>query len=183
MFMNKDPTKARNGFFALFMGAALLGEVFGVLSMSLTTTASGVAFGEPLWLALRSFAGTAAYMAVIFFSGFFPIGQPLTFIVMLIRGMGQGAQLSQLYLSYGTEGLSTVVAVCIPFTVLTAAALSFACIEAAGLSNVYLRHTFTGNAVLGMKDTVKLYVQRFLLLLAVSVTASAIQFIFAKIYR
>ena len=115
--MNKDPTKARNGFFALFMGAALLGEVFGVLSMSLTKTASGVAFGEPLWLALRSFAGTAAYMAVIFFSGFFPIGQPLTFIVMLIRGMGQGAQLSQLYLSYGTEGLSTVVAVCIPFTV------------------------------------------------------------------
>ena len=179
--MNKDTDKARSGLFALFMGAALLGEIFGVISMSLTKNAQGIVFADPLWLAFRSFLGTAAYLAVIFFSGFFPIGQPLTFIVMLIRGMGQGAQLSQLYLSYGTEDLSTVIAVCIPFTALTAAVLSLACMEAAGLSSVYLRHTFTGNAVLGMKDTVKLYVQRFLLLLAVSVTASAIQFILAKI--
>ncbi|MBR1423434.1 MAG: hypothetical protein IJ571_08355 [Ruminococcus sp.] len=184
--------KARDmsaGGFAFFMTAALLGELLGSLGAALTDSPlayglavySGFGSENALRSSLSAFMGTSIYMAAVFILGFFPIGQPLCAAVMLLRGMGQGAVLSQLYLTARSGDLPGLMIGYILPNTLTAAALSLACNEAVTLSNVYLRHTFSDRQVLGMKDTVRLYVIRLLQLEAVCAFASVLTYASASL--
>ena len=174
--MTNENGLGRTGFFALFLCACLVGELIGVIceavSSGVPTEAlggfSGLGGRQDVLTALRFFAGTAVFMAVIFMLGFFPVGQPATFIVMALRGLGQGAAFAKVYLCFeGSELIRQAAALVICHSV-TAAALSLACCEAVTLSNAYLRHTFADRIVLGMRDTVRLYVLKFVQLLAVA---------------
>ncbi len=167
--MTNENGIGRTGFFALFMGACLVGELIGVVCETLSSGVPAAALGgfsfsggrEDILAAVRIFAGTAVFMAAIFMLGFFPVGQPVTFIVMALRGLGQGAVFARVYLTLeGTQLIKQAAALVICHSV-TAAALALACCEAVTLSNAYLRHTFADRIVLGMRDTVRLYVLKF----------------------
>jgi hypothetical protein len=177
------------GAFAFFMTAALLGELLGSLGTALTDSPftyglavySGFGSGDALRSALSALFGTSIYMSAVFILGFFPMGQPLCAAVMLLRGIGQGAVLSQLYLTVRSGELAGLFVGFILPNTLTAAALSLACNEAVTLSNAYLRHTFSDRQVLGMKDTVRLYVIRFLQLELVCAAASVLIYLSGSI--
>ena len=53
---------------------------------------------------VRSFFSSTVFLAVVFLSGFSSLGQPLAVAVLLLRGMGWGVAMSQLYSIYGGHG-------------------------------------------------------------------------------
>ena len=112
--MNSGTGIYKSGVLAFFAGAILIGALLGAvtfffmgsdeLSMLSVFSHSFVdvrSSGDLEEILVRSFFSSTVFLAVVFLSGFSSLGQPLAVAVLLLRGMGWGVAMSQLYSIYG----------------------------------------------------------------------------------
>ena len=185
----------KSGLLAFFAGVILFGALLGtvtfcfmgsdelsrlsVFSNSFVDVRSSGDLGEIL---VRSFVSSTVFIAVVFLSGFSALGQPLAVAVLLLRGMGWGAAMSQLYSLYGGRGaLLSAVFVLLP-AVITAAALMIAARESVAMSNILLCVVFSDRQHNGLRQTVRLYAVKFLVLEAAAAVAAGLECLLTVIF-
>ena len=175
--MNSGTGIYKSGVLAFFAGAILIGALLGAvtfcfmgsdeLSMLSVFSNSFVdvrSSGDLEEILVRSFFSSTVFLAVVFLSGFSSLGQPLAVAVLLLRGMGWGVAMSQLYSIYGGHGvLLSAMFVLLP-AVITAAALMIAAREAVAMSNILLCIVFSEGQHGGLRQTVRFYAVKFLVL-------------------
>ena len=192
--MNSGTGIYKSGVLAFFAGAILIGALLGAvtfcfmgsdeLSMLSVFSNSFVdvrSSGDLEEILVRSFFSSTVFLAVVFLSGFSSLGQPLAVAVLLLRGMGWGVAMSQLYSIYGGHGaLLSAMFVLLP-AVITAAALMIAAREAA-MSNILLCIVFSEGQHSGLRRTVRLYAVKFLVLEAAAAVAAALECLLTIIF-
>ncbi len=187
--MNSGTGIYKSGVLAFFAGAILIGALLGAvtfcfmgsdeLSMLSVFSNSFVDLEEIL---VRSFFSSTVFLAVVFLSGFSSLGQPLAVAVLLLRGMGWGVAMSQLYSIYGGHGaLLSAMFVLLP-AVITAAALMIAAREAVAMSNILLCIVFSEGQHSGLRQTVRFYAVKFLVLEAAAAVAAALECLLTIIF-
>lgn len=193
--MNSGTGIYKSGLLAFFAGVILFGALLGtvtfcfmgsdelsrlsVFSNSFVDVRSSGDLGEIL---VRSFVSSTVFIAVVFLSGFSALGQPLAVAVLLLRGMGWGAAMSQLYSLYGGRGaLLSAVFVLLP-AVITAAALMIAARESVAMSNLLLCVVFSDRQHNGLRQTVRLYAVKFLVLEAAAAVAAGLECLLTVIF-
>lgn len=193
--MNSGTGIYKSGVLAFFAGAILIGALLGAvtfyfmgsdeLSMLSVFSNSFVdvrSSGDLEEILVRSFFSSTVFLAVVFLSGFSSLGQPLAVAVLLLRGMGWGVAMSQLYSIYGGHGaLLSAMFVLLP-VVITAAALMIAAREAVAMSNILLCIVFSEGQHGGLRQTVRLYAVKFLVLEAVAAVAAALECLLTIIF-
>lgn len=123
---------------------------------------------------LRTLSSSTIFLAALFVSGFCAVGHPIAAAVLLLRGMGFGVVLSQLYLSFGSRGVLWSLALVLPNAVVSGAALVFGARESLNFSNMYILFSLSDRQVDGLKEQLRLYCAKFLVLEAVlAVSAGA----------
>ncbi|MGN0594761.1 MAG: hypothetical protein ACI4I6_06345 [Hominimerdicola sp.] len=183
-------------FFAFLMGTVLMGILLGTvsycymsgeflekLSLSQTSFIEGreqLSYGAIL---VKSFSTTTGFMSAVFLLGFCPIGQPLEFAVLLIRGMGLGVTLAQLYSTFGKQGIVYGLALVVPGAVFSSIAMVVGVRESIGLSNIYMRVSLSDRQVDGLLDSIKLYGTKFLVLEAVLAVSAGVDCIGAIVIQ
>ena len=189
--MNSGTGIYKSGVLAFFAGAILIGALLGavtfcfmgsdelsmlsVLSNSFVDVRSS---GDLEEILVRSFFSSTVFLAVVFLS----LGQPLAVAVLLLRGMGWGVAMSQLYSIYGGHGaLLSAMFVLLP-AVITAAALMIAAREAVAMSNILLCIVFSEGQHGGLRQTVRLYAVKFLVLEAAAAVAAALECLLTIIF-
>ena len=131
---------------------------------------------------MSSFVSSTVFIAVVFLSGLSALGQPLAVAVLLLRGMGWGAAMSQLYSIYGGRGaLLSAVFVLLP-AVITAAALMIAAREAVAMSNILLCIVFFDRQHNGLRQTMRLYTVKFLVLEAAAAVSAGLECLLTVIF-
>ncbi len=131
----------------------------------------------------RGFGVTAMFLAAAFLSGFFALGQPLGFLLMLCRGFGVGASGAAMYILHGGKAAAGMLIFVLPKAVPAIIIYSLAVREAFRASS----YTFSGWLPEGFreydKSEIKFYCIKFLVLiiisLIISVADALINFIFA----
>ena len=188
--MNSGTGIYKSGVLAFFAGAILIGALLGAvtfcfmgsdeLSMLSVFSNSFVdvrSSGDLEEILVRSF-----FSSTVFLSGFSSLGQPLAVAVLLLRGMGWGVAMSQLYSIYGGHGaLLSAMFVLLP-AVITAAALMIAAREAVAMSNILLCIVFSEGQHGGLRQTVRLYAVKFLVLEAAAAVAAALECLLTIIF-
>lgn len=158
--MNSGTGIYKSGVLAFFAGAILIGALLGavtfcfmgsdelsMLSVLSNTFVDVRSSGDLEEILVRSFFSSTVFLAVVFLSGFSSLGQPLAVAVLLLRGMGWGVAMSQLYSIYGGHGaLLSAVFVLLP-AVITAATLMIAAREAVAMSNILLCIVFLKDSI------------------------------------
>ena len=193
--MNSGTGIYKSGLLAFFAGVILFGALLGtvtfcfmgsdelsrlsVFSNSFVDVRSSGDLGKIL---VRSFVSSTVFIALVFLSGFSALGQPLAVAVLLLRGMGWGAAMSQLYSLYGGRGaLLSAVFVLLP-AVITAAALMIAARESVAMSNILLCVVFSDRQHNGLRQTVRLYAVKFLVLEAAAAVAAGLECLLTVIF-
>lgn len=178
----------KTGFFAFLIGAVLIGALMGSVSYCFmdsdgysklalfqngyfSARQSGD-FGEIL---IKSFSGATLFMAAVFLMGFSAFGQPAVIAVLLIRGMGFGVTMAQFYSVYGKRGVLMSAVFVLPSAVITTSALAAGAREAVGLSNLLLGITLSDRQENGLRQAVRLYGAKFLVLEAVLAVGAGIE--------
>ena len=193
--MNSGTGIYKSGVLACFAGAILIGALLGAvtfcfmgsdeLSMLSVFSNSFVdvrSSGDLEEILVRSFFSSTVFLAVVFLSGFSSLGQPLAVAVLMLRGMGWGVAMSQLYSIYGGHGaLLSAMFVLLP-AVITAAALMMAAREAVAMSNILLCIVFSEGQHSGLRQTVRLYAVKFLVLEAAAAVAAALECLLTIIF-
>lgn len=193
--MNSGTGIYKSGVLAFFAGAILIGALLGAvtfcfmgsdeLSMLSVFSNSFVdvrSSGDLEEILVRSFFSSTVFLAVVFLSGFSSLGQPLAVAVLLLRGMGWGVAMSQLYSIYGGHGaLLSAMFVLFP-AVITAAALMIAAREAVAMSNILLCIVFSEGQHSGLRHTVRLYAVKFLVLEAAAAVEAALECLLTIIF-
>lgn len=175
-------------FFAFLMGAVLLGALMGTLTFCFMDGAvlSRLAVFQSGFLSLRqsgelgsimvkAFAGSTVYMLAVFLLGFSAVGQPFAVGVLILKGMGCGVAMCQLYADMGRQGIAFSAALILPSAVITSAALAFGAREAVVMSDMLLRVTLSDRQESGLREALRLYLAKFLTLEAVLAVAAAVE--------
>lgn len=193
--MNSGTGIYKSGVLAFFAGAILIGALLGAvtfcfmgsdeLSMLSVFSNSFVdvrSSGDLEEILVRSFFSSTVFLAVVFLSGFSSLGQPLAVAVLLLRGTGWGVAMSQLYSIYGGHGvLLSAMFVLLP-AVITAAALMIAAREAVAMSNILLCIVFSEGQHGGLRQTVRFYAVKFLVLEAAAAVSAALECLLTIIF-
>ncbi|MDO4944633.1 MAG: hypothetical protein Q4E74_05450 [Ruminococcus sp.] len=182
---NRKDGYYKGGFFAFLCGTALMGVLLGTISFCLSEGdfLKGLGLAQADFIQSRkamdyaqimvsSFSGATAFLAAAFICGLCAVGQPLGLCILLVRGMGLGLTLAQLYSAYGKSGMLYSAGLVLPGAAVSTLALVFAVREAVSLSNIYLRISLSGRQENGLLDTVRLYGAKFLVLIS-ALAASA----------
>lgn len=121
-----------------------------------------------------SFFGAAVFLAAAFLCGLCPLGQPFEVILLVIKGMGIGLTLSQLYTGFGSQKMLLSIGLVVPGAVISSISLVFAVREALCLSNIYLSISISDVQQDGLRETIKLYAVKYLILLTVLAASAGI---------
>lgn len=123
---------------------------------------------------LKSLTSSTAFLFVVFLSGFCAVGHPVAVSTLAVRGLGLGVVLSQLYSTYGAKGMLYSALLVLPNGFICSLALAFGARESICLSNQYAVFTLSDRQTNGLRETVRLYCTKFLVLEAVlAVSAGA----------
>ena len=175
------------GFFVFLVGLAVVGVVFGVMSYCFMDTD----FLERISLAqqnyielrknqdfvqilLRSFCSSSIFLGSAFILGFCAISQPLEIAIPIIKGMGLGVSVAQIYSQSGKQGIVISALLILPCAMISMYALVVGVREAIGLSNIFMTNALTTGQTTGMFGSVKLYAVKFLVLEAVTAVSAAV---------
>lgn len=158
------------GFFAFLCGAAVIGLVLGTMCCCLADKGlSGSTIGyfadtiikrssmEQGRLLAESLWGNTVFLLGTAVLGLCPVGQPFELALLVIRGMGLGYSMAQLYSLAGREMLGYCMGLMLPGAVIGLLGLIAAVREALCLSGIYLRMTLSDKPVQGLSQTIKLY--------------------------
>lgn len=174
--------------FAVFVGFVLAGVMFGTISYCLMGEnsigrLSGYQdnflearrlddFGKIL---LGSFGTMTAFLLALLLCGFSALGQPFTLCVLILRGMGLGTVLAELYKSLGKRGLLIAAAFVLPSAIVSSVVCALGAMSSVKMSNRFLSVAFSDKQTDGMKPEISGYLTKFFLLEAVLAAAAAVE--------
>ena len=174
------------GFFAFLVGIGIMGVLFGVMSYCFMSAdfLEQLSLAEENYIELRrnqdfaqilikSFCSSSIYLGCAFVLGFSAIAQPVEIIIPLIKGMGLGVSVAQIYAQNGRSGILTCVLLILPCSLMSMYALVIGVREAIGLSNIFMTNALSTGQTSGLLSTVKLYCTKFLVLEAVVAVSAA----------
>lgn len=172
------------GFFAFLCGAAIIGVLLGTMCFCLNTQAADsiAMFGgnefqsrmnmEHGRLMAGAFLGSMVFLMGIGLTGFCAVGQPFGLALLMLRGMGMGYTMAQLYAQAGRNGAVYAAGLLLPGAVISTLGLIAATREAMSLSNIYLRISLSDRQEQGLAEAVKLYGAKLLVILSVLALAA-----------
>ncbi|MBR1384393.1 MAG: stage II sporulation protein M [Ruminococcus sp.] len=126
-----------------------------------------------------SFFTSSLFIGAMFLSGMFALGQLLSLGVLLIRGIGIGAILSQSYYTYQGDKLIYTVLIIVPAAIISCYGLVLAAKEAVRLSTRLLIVLLSNDSFGGFAETFKAYGVSFLFVEAVISVSAAIDCVFS----
>lgn len=104
---------------------------------------------------------------MIFLSGLCAVGQPFAACALAVRGLGMGVVFSQLYSGFGVKGMLYSAVLVLPNALICSVALVLGAREAICLSNRYAVFSLSDRQQDGLKETLRRYCAKFLVLEAV----------------
>ena len=181
--------------FAVMAGTLLIGVILGTLAYCFMSDSTAdllslaakdhisfrksADFGRVL---LDSFCVSSLFIAAEFLLGFFALGQLPAFALLIYRGMGLGAVLSQSYSETPSHRIVFVILLIVPACVISCYALCVAAKEAVRFSTRLLRLILLNKACPGLLDRSKNYAARFAALEAVAAVSAAVDCIASLIF-
>ncbi len=117
------------------------------------------------------FSGTAMLL-VAYVSGLCAIAQPVEFIIPLIKGLGLGASVAQIYAIKSVKGIGIVFLLIVPYAAMTCFVYLVAIKESVRYSNKLFSVTFLSGHNEGLKVYTKMYCLKFAFLEIIIVIAS-----------
>ena len=161
-------------FFALLL-LFLVGMIYGVLMlkgidtygwMKLYTGEYFSALGERTLLQsfLTSFSSLFLYLLASYLLGFCAVGQPVILLLPFFRGLGLGAFMGYLYVSYGFRGVGYCLLVLLPAAVIALLGILIACRESLRLSILLFSSFVLGKGTPNGRGIMKLYNLKYLIL-------------------
>lgn len=187
----------KNSFFILIVGLMTGGVLIGALvfcgiDSSSLNKLSFVSTGfvekrsdvDFLNLFIKTLLSSTAQLFAVFVLGFWAVSQPFELLLPLLKGLGLGASLAQIYAISGAKGFLIILLLIIPYTLVSVFALVIGIKEAVKLSNIFARKAFFDTNTHGMKKITSLYCQKFGILEIIMLTASLLDclctFVFTK---
>lgn len=169
----------------VMVGTVLLGVIFGTVSylympsrlsqllFDANTGYIGSRAGETLSrILLDSFAVSSLFIGAEFILGFFALGQLPELLILIMRGMGLGTVLSQVYNSYSGLNLLCAVFLIVPSAVISVYALAACAKNSVRLSTRLLLIALSSERCKGLLDNVRTYSARFVILEAAALGAA-----------
>lgn len=132
---------------------------------------------------INSFSTSASLLLICFFLGFSAISQPVEITIPIFRGLGLGASIAYIYVTYGIKGFLISLLLIIPNAVISSISIIIAARESINMSNMFTFFAISNSCENNMKSCIKLYLLKFLILFVIiglsSVIDSLLAFIFA----
>jgi hypothetical protein len=117
----------------------------------------------------NDFLLSAIVLSAVLSFGFFAIGQPLGVMILIMRGVGIGVSIADIYIQSGTDGILPVLVMVIPKAVVLSFILSLAVREMFRMSYSLLVFLFrNGSFDEKIRQNVRLYFIRFAVLFILS---------------
>lgn len=177
----------KNSFFAFLTGAAILGVLMGVISYCFMDEdfLKQMALAQENFIEMRkqqdfihilikSFTSSTIFLGSAFILGFSAVAQPVEVLIPVIKGLGLGVTMAQVYTQNGRDGMLTCLLIILPCAVISMYALLMGVREAIGLSNILMSDILSVKQNNGLLPTVKLYAVKFLVLEAVVAVSAAV---------
>lgn len=190
---NKVPSK--NSFFAFLVGTILIGVVLGTIAYCFMSDdfLKQMSLAQENFLEIRkksdfalilmkSLSSSTMFLGAVFILGFSAIAQPVEIAVPLVRGMGLGVTMAQVYSQSGSKGILTCLIIIVPAAIISTYALVVGTREAIGMSNLLFSNSLSDKATEGMLSAVKLYGTKFLVLEAIMAVSAAVDCICTIIF-
>lgn len=135
-------------------------------------------FSEPFF---KSAAVNISFIFSSVFLGFSVIGSPFIYCLMFIRGLGSGAMLGYLYITYGFIGVGYAALTMFPSMIISMYSLIMSCNVSSSYSmNAYAKAIW-GRGEYKNNET-RVFIFRQLILMIISVFASAIDASFSMLF-
>ena len=174
-------------FYAVLLGVVLVGVLLGSLFYSsmdnnmlanIGRTGSGfVSLRQQLdfpQILLRALSSSSLFLLVIFLSGLCAVGHPLAIGALAVRGLGMGVVFSQLYAGFGAKGMLYSAVLLLPNGLVCSVALVLGAREAVCLSNSYAAFSLSDRQHCGLKETLRRYCAKILVLEAVLAVSAGV---------
>ena len=123
---------------------------------------------------LRTLSSSTLFLLVIFLSGLCAVGQPFAACALAVRGLGMGVVFSQLYSGFGAKGMLYSAVLVFPNALVCSVAFVLGAREAICLSNRYAAFSLSDRQQDGLKETLRRYCAKFLVLEAVLAASAGI---------
>lgn len=134
-----------------------------------------------------SFSSSAISIILLFFLGFFPLAQPVSFFVPVFHGLGLGLSTAYLYSFRGLKGIFFSILILAPSEIIYTLILLLAAKFSIQFSNMNFKNLFPEKFKQKSKGTVKIYVKRFSYLLCLelmgALTDCITTFLFARFLK
>ncbi len=174
-------------FFGFLIALAVIGIFLGVMSFCFMDDnfLSQISLAQQNFMEIRknqdfvhilikSLSSSTIFLTCAFLLGFSAISQPLEIMIPLVRGLGLGVSVAQIYSQNGKSGILTSLVLILPCAVISMYALAVGVREAVGLSNIFMTNGLCSGQTNGMLDSIKLYVTKFLVLEAVTAVSAVV---------
>ena len=121
-----------------------------------------------------SFFSSIVSIAALFFLGFFPLGQPISFFIPIFHGLGLGLSTAYLYSFNGLKGVIFSILIIAPSEIIFTLILLLGSKFSIKFSNMNFKNLFPEKFKQKNKGTVKIYIKRFISLLCLSLIAAIV---------
>lgn len=136
-----------------------------------------------LSILFSSLLNSSVIIVLLFLLGFYPFAQPLEIIIPIYKGLGYGVTVAQLYYTNGAKGILMSLILILPNALISSYAVFIGVRESLTLSNGLFSHMFLYRKFDNIKETIKLYSVKFLVLEAIISLSSAIDCICCLLYN
>lgn len=185
----------RNNFFAYLVGTALLGVILGTMAYCFMSEdfLNQLSLAQENFLEVRrnsdfavvlmkSLSSSTMFLGAVFILGFSAVAQPVEIAVLLVRGMGLGVTMAQVYSQCGKTGIAICAVLIVPAALISSYALIIGTREALSMSNLLMANSLSDRPSEGMLGAVKLYGTKFLVLEAVCAVSAAVDCLCSVIF-
>lgn len=175
------------GFFGFLIAMSVLGIFFGVMSFCFMDDSflSQISLAQQNFMEIRknqdfvhilikSLCSSTVFLGCAFLMGFSAIAQPVEILIPLIRGLGLGVSVAQIYSENGKIGILTCAVLILPCSLISMYALVVGVRESVGLSNIFMTNALSSGQTNGLLDAIKLYSTKFLVLEALIAVSAVV---------
>jgi len=113
----------------------------------------------------NTFISVCAILGVIFCTGFFAVGQPLSVAALIYRGFGIGFSSALTYITFGKSGIYISIIFIVPKILATSVIIMLAVRESMRLSNIIYGYIFRESCQENMGKYIRLYCIKFIVLI------------------
>lgn len=169
-------TESKRVFFLLMTGIMTVGIIIGsCFSTSIGDFNSNAILNQyisPLYngdtlleIMENTIISVCCIILLIFCTGFFSVGQPLSILFLIYRGFGIGLSVASTYMTFGKKGLYITLIFIVPKVLSTSVIIMLSARESMKLSNIIYNYLFRATAKEDMGKYVRLYCIKFIVLI------------------